>query len=293
MAGDDDHKIGPTSESKPTTSSTMSSSYGANAVTVKMPAFMDTAASAWFEIIDAQFKLANITRSDTKYYHVLSHLPPDVIIKIDPDIKASTDYDGLRKQVIELHEKSKTEIFINMMSKTKLTGKPSHFLQELMEIDNKVHVGEDFLRHQFLHSLPDQYLPALASHSDLPLKRLGKIADDLAPYLNKSINQASAFHVSNNYNQNASSSRSNSSNYGNNKNFNGNNNPIPIGIRPYSQSQRPRICRAHIYYADKANTCKPWCKYPNKNRNIRVLPNSRPSSPNSRSSSPSPSNTGN
>ena len=37
----------------------------ANAVTIKPPAFMETAIPAWFSVIEAQFHLRNITSEDT------------------------------------------------------------------------------------------------------------------------------------------------------------------------------------------------------------------------------------
>ena len=139
-------------ESKASTSETSDVSR-TNVVSVKMPQFISGSADAWFDIAEAQFHLSNITKSSTKYYHILSNLPPDVITRIDPEIRTNHDYDELRKQLIELYEQSKTEMFEKMMEKTMVTGKPSLFLHELIELSNKINVGDNFLREKFIHGL--------------------------------------------------------------------------------------------------------------------------------------------
>ena len=60
---------------------------------------------------------------------------------------------------------------------------------------------------------------------------------------------------------------------------------VPFSVMYFSPGQQPKICRSHLYFLDDARTCKPWCGYPNKSRHIKILPNSRPSSP-ARPSSP-------
>ena len=53
---------------------------------------------------------------------------------------------------------------------------------------------------------------------------------------------------------------------------------------PYHRDQRPKICRAHVYYADKARTCTRWGRWPaSKPQFIYSRDNSRSSS---RESSP-------
>lgn len=48
--------------------------------------------------------------------------------------------------------------------------------------------------------------------------------------------------------------------------------------RPYSEGQRPKVCRSHLYYAANARTCKPWCKWPGA-KPQQIDPSSRPASP--------------
>ena len=44
----------------------------------RMPPFMESAIRGWFSIIEAYFSLRNISVSSTKYFHVLSALPPEI-----------------------------------------------------------------------------------------------------------------------------------------------------------------------------------------------------------------------
>lgn len=56
---------------------------------------------------------------------------------------------------------------------------------------------------------------------------------------------------------------------------------IPNNVKAFHSNQRPRVCRAHIYFGHYARTCKPWCIL--KSDEISMQPSSRPAS---RSSSP-------
>ena len=53
---------------------------------------------------------------------------------------------------------------------------------------------------------------------------------------------------------------------------------IPTGIKPFFPEQKAKICRAHLYFAEQARTCKPWCRWPKK-QNTKILPSSRPPTP--------------
>ena len=52
------------------------------AVVVKAVQFCETAVESWFAIMEAQFSLAKVTESATKFYHVLSALPPQTVMKL-------------------------------------------------------------------------------------------------------------------------------------------------------------------------------------------------------------------
>ena len=71
-----------------------------NKVAVKPPIFMESNVAAWFFIMDAQFNIAQISMSSTKFYHVLAALPAEVVGRIPQDILETNDYKKLRDAVI-------------------------------------------------------------------------------------------------------------------------------------------------------------------------------------------------
>ena len=241
----------------------------AHAVSIKMPTFMETAADAWFSILEANFHIKKITVEQTKYFHLISVLPPDIVSKIPASRRTDQNYTNIKEDVIAIYERSKPELFSKLINKTTMSGRPSLYLQELSTIATKVGVGDDLVRHQFLQALPSTISPAVASQQDASLGQLGKLADELMPLCNATNTEKQVFQVTQVEKQKS---------YPNNQKLN--NNGIPIGIRPFNDKQRPKICRGHLYYAEKSRTCKPWCKYPGNKSMLAMQPNSRSSSPN-------------
>lgn len=224
-----------------------------NAVTVKPPAFMASNPSAWFIILEAQFHLAGISNTSTKFYHALAALPVEVVSKLYSTDLTSTDYDDLKKKILNLHEASKPEIFENFLREKPLTGKPSHFLVEMQHLAAKAGVGEDLVRHKFQQALPSNIAPIIATQKSTPLNDLGKLADELYSF---SSNDVAINHVSHN--------RTSRSDLHVRKNKD---------LIPFSVDQRPKICRAHIFFADRAKSCRSWCRWPDKTK-CRVVQSS-------------------
>lgn len=241
-----------------------------HAVSIKIPAFMETAASGWFAIIEAQFDINKITVSATKFSHVLSNLPPDLVIKLAPELLTGKNYENLKEAVIAVHEQTKPELYAKLISgsASKMTGRPSYYLQELQSIASKVGVGEDLIRHQFLQALPTRISPVLAAQKTLSLSQLGTLADELMPFTNSD-------HVVQHVSEERSASRFDPrQNVRNNQS----NSSIPYGLRPFSKDQRPKVCRWHLYYGTNSRSCKPWCTFPDKN-GCKILPRGRSPSP--------------
>jgi hypothetical protein len=58
--------------------------------------------------------------------------------------------------------------------------------------------------------------------------------------------------------------------------------------KPFTDGQLPKICRYHLYFADRARVCKPWCRWPGAKPHTEEL-SSRSQTPYaSRSPSPNP-----
>ena len=260
----------------------------AHHVAVKPPPFMETAVPGWFAIMEAQFQLAKIANDETKFYHTLAALPPTTISKLDPATLNEHKFEKLKTAVKELYEKSKSELFDELISKVQLTGRPSHFVMELQELAGKVGVGDDLVRHKLFQSLPPAVGAVLAAQHGRTLHQLGKLADELMPLLQTSClatpaqallpqpfqPQQRRFESSEAYHQ--QQDRGATSRPVPQQSMGGR--ALPLGLKPFYKDQRPQICRAHLYFGAEARTCKPWCRWPQK-RHVTMQPSSRRASP--------------
>ena len=260
----------------------------AHHVAVKPPPFMETAVPGWFAIMEAQFQLAKIANDETKFYHTLAALPPTTISKLDPAMLNEHKFKKLKTAVKELYEKSKSELFDELISKVQLTGRPSHFVMELQELAGKVGVGDDLVRHKLFQSLPPAVGAVLAAQHGRTLHQLGKLADELMPLLQTSClatpaqalfpqpfqPQQQQFESSEAYHQ--QQDRGATSRPVHQQSMGGR--ALPLGLKPFYRDQRPQVCRAHLYFGAEARTCKPWCKWPQK-RQVTMQPSSRRASP--------------
>lgn len=230
---------------------------------IRVQPFISSNANSWFCILEGQFALGKITNSETKYYYALCALPPELISRLPQHILAVKDYDQLKTEVIARTEESKPELFEKLIAEQPMAGRPSDQLHELIRIASRLGINDDLIRHKFLQSVDKGISAILAAQTSVPLQNLGKLADDLMPFVECKPHQANLVHP-----------KCNSSPSNPRGDWRGDS-----AIRPFSPGQRPKICRSHIYFAEKARFCKPWCRYPNKSRSVQMQPSSRPSSP--------------
>ena len=148
-------------------------------VSIKAPEFSEASATGWFTILEAQFNLSHITVQSTQFFHAVSALPPTLINRLPISILNNRNYDELKATILNYVEKSKPELFESLMTPDILTGRPSVCLANLQRTAAKVNIGEEFVRHRFLQSLPTSITPVLASQSTLCLEQLGNLADEL------------------------------------------------------------------------------------------------------------------
>ena len=247
-----------------------------NRVSVKPAEFSEATASGWFFIIEAQFQLSNIQNKSTKFYTALAALPATLVQRLSVEILSGKDYDSLKESVLSLVEKSKPELFESLLSTQVLTGRPSACLATLQSTAQKVGVGDEFIRHKFLQSLPASISPVIAAQSTLSLSQLGNLADELITLsvASSSSSRDSFGGISQVRNEN----RGRGGVYPTARNDNRGREEIHPTVRPFYDNQKSRICRAHIYYADRARTCRQWCAWPTK-KDCKIEPNSRAASP--------------
>ena len=226
-------------------------STSASAVAVKAPMFTEKAPLAWFKILEAQFHLANITKNETKFYHALASLPPDLVAQLSTDVLNQADYDELRSSVCEHHETSKPELIDRFLASTTMTGRPSHYLAEMRRLASQIGVNEDLIRHKFQHAMPPLIAPILATQRTISLDDLGRLADELIA-LNPFQDRVSSISPKSHSVQSRFTSVTATSP------------PSLQGLQPFSPNQKQKVCRWHIFFGGEAKKCRPWCQWPNK-----------------------------
>ena len=217
----------------------------------------------------------------------------------------SNNFRKLKEAVVELFEKSKPEVFDQLISKVQLTGRPSLYVKELRDLASKVGVGDDLVRHILLQSLPRTVGAVLAAQRELTLHQLGKLADELMPLLQTSCLAAPAQPLPQPFQQQQhhqqfqqqhqpfQQQQHHQHERDHHQQARGSNQPqgaahqhsaccgssLPPGLRPFHRDQRPQVCRAHLYFGVEAKTCKPWCRWPEKKNRLAIQPSSRRTSP--------------
>ena len=271
-----------------------------NHVAVKPPPFDEQVVSKWFKILDSNFVNSRITKSETKFHNTLTHLPLNVVSQISDEVIDSVDYDRLKNAVMTRFSKSTPELFESLISKNRICfTKPTVFLNEIRKIAEPLNVNEDFLKIKFLKCLPDHIRPIIVSKDNLSLQEMAQAADCIMEY------ETGQNYANNNFADSCNTRKMPSVNYvGENSRHSSSNfepvrrncerdhrnfvperrqppnfsvEAIPMGIRSFHASQRPQVCRSHLYFGQRAKNCKPWC----------IMSDSRlPMQPNSRANSP-------
>lgn len=265
-------------------------------VSVKPPAFSTTSVKRWFTILESQFTLAKISTHATKCCYVISSLPVEILDKVPDDIIASNDYDILKANIIELFVKPQPQQFHDLIQNNVLATKPTLYLQHLRSLGSSFNLPDDFLKVQFLNTMPPAVRANLVTHPG-SLDEIARTADTMLAYnyntpgfsfynnagpsFASNNDKHASFHIAKNQTRVNSSQSWNASSF---KNIDYSSDTVPKNVRAFNSKQKPRICSYHIYYGNNAKRCKNYCIL--NNPSVQTLPDSRPAS---RSSSPSPS----
>ena len=262
-------------------------------VSIKPPEFSEVSSSGWFAILEAQFNLAAITAQQTKFYHALAGLPATLVDRLPANILTEANYENLKAAVAGLVERSRPELFESLLAPEIFVGKPSVCLNNLQRTADKVGVGEAFVRHKFLQSLPPTVTPVLASQTTLTLSQLGNLADQLVSLTLSQQSCAtvdkipsSSFHLpvqavntpTEGHFHDRQSRRSTVQQHNSRFPRSSSSDTFHHSVRPFRPRQVSRICRGHIYYGNRSNTCRAWCEWPSK-KQCTIGPDSRPQSP--------------
>ena len=269
--------------SMPSTSVNRMPSTSVNRVSIKPPVFYRSNPSVWFRQMESQFVLANITQSTTKFHHILAALPEDVAINLP---SAVTTYAKLKEQICSIYTKSRQELIEEALGNVSLDGqKPSICLLKIQRklAECNLMVDDDIVRHRLMQAMPISTRTALSAHTTLAPTEFAKLADTIYSYAkSEQVNSVqSSPSTNNNFASGTSSYGRGTYNRGGFRGGHisrGGNQSTTDSHRPFSEGQRPKICRFHLFYAEKARTCKPWCKWPGT-KPAAIDPSSRAASP--------------
>ncbi|KAG1714748.1 Mitogen-activated protein kinase-binding protein 1 [Nymphon striatum] len=85
-----------------------------------------------------KFQLQRVSHNDTKFFNVLAALPSETVARIPASVLERQNYIKLQEEVVALFERSKPELFDQLISTTVLTGRPSLFLEDVRAVAAKV-----------------------------------------------------------------------------------------------------------------------------------------------------------
>ncbi len=256
-------------------------------MTIKAPPLYTKSPGTWFKQLESQFALAGITRSETKYHHVMAALPESIASEV---IDLATTYEALKDAVLNNLKGNKHELIGQALSTMTLGDKrPSQLVHEIKRRfeDIGLAVDDAIVKSRLLSALPTNLRSALVGHDNCSLDQYAKIADSMlavasneSPFIN--VNHVGSSDMAtlerqdfrgrfrHNNPQNSQMTRREPQNR--------------YTPRPFYAEQRPKICNAHIYYADRARSCRHWCQWPG-NRG-RMVGDGQPTPRQSRHNSP-------
>lgn len=154
----------------------------AASVSVKLPDFWKSDPEMWFAQAEAQFILANVTKDDTKFYHIVAKVDQSVICHIADLVSnppAQDKYKSLKDRLIARFALSPEARLDRLLGTTDLGDmRPTHLLAKMQELATGLNVNDNLLKMLFLQRMPAHVRPILTI-SDGTLSKLAEMADKM------------------------------------------------------------------------------------------------------------------
>lgn len=151
-------------------------------VSVKLPDFWKSDPEMWFAQAEAQFILANVTKDDTKFYHIVAKVDQSVICHIADLVSAppaENKYQSLKARLISRFALSPEARLERLLGATDLGDmRPTHLLAKMQELATGLNVNDNLLKMLFLQRMPAHVRPILTI-SDGTLSKLAEMADKM------------------------------------------------------------------------------------------------------------------
>ncbi|XP_055527745.1 uncharacterized protein LOC129720309, partial [Wyeomyia smithii] len=149
---------------------------------VKLPEFWKTDPEMWFAQAEAQFILANVTKDDTKFYHIVAKVDQTVICHISDLVSnpaAQEKYKALKERLIARFASSLEARLDKLLGASDLGDmRPTHLLAKMQEVAAGLNVNENLLKMLFLQRMPSNIRPVLTI-SYGTLAKLAEMADKM------------------------------------------------------------------------------------------------------------------
>jgi len=222
---------------------------------VKAPPFYTKCPESWFLRLESQFVLAKITHTETQYHHVLASLPEDISMNVS--LPTKPNYAELKKNVLDSLKKNRHVLIEEALSTLELGDRrPTQLVRDIQRRFNDVGIpaDDDLIKSRLLSAMPDKIKSSLVGHESCTLEQFAKIADSMMAVA--SVGSCTPFTVGH---------------VEENKQFHNKSNSRPTlrtQVKAFYDGQRPMICNAHIFYAHRARSCRPWCRWPKKPQKI-------------------------
>uniref|UniRef100_A0A5S6Q3I3 Peptidase A2 domain-containing protein n=1 Tax=Trichuris muris TaxID=70415 RepID=A0A5S6Q3I3_TRIMR len=153
------------------------------ALAVKLPQFWPHSARLWFAQAEAQFALARITVSMTKFHHAIASLPDSVAAEVEDLLEPYGDapYEYVKAKLLERFTSTTDERFRSLVDPHPIGDqRTSQILREMRRMaPGMIDPNSPFFRQLFLNRLPPNVQLILKATHPTNIDDLARAADEL------------------------------------------------------------------------------------------------------------------
>ncbi|XP_055619163.1 uncharacterized protein LOC129764267 [Toxorhynchites rutilus septentrionalis] len=152
------------------------------AVAIKLPVFWKNDPHMWFAQAEAQFHLAQVTKDETKFWHIIAKIDQSVICHVSDLVSnppLENKYDAVKDRLIARFALSPQARLEQLLGSCDLGDlRPTHLLAKMQESSTGLNVDDALMKMLFLQRMP-QNVRVVLSISDGSLQKLAEMADKM------------------------------------------------------------------------------------------------------------------
>lgn len=153
-----------------------------NAVAIKLPTFWMAQPRVWFQQIEAQFALKNVTTEETKFYYVVSALDQQTASRLIDFLERPPQdnrYTAIKQRLLDTFDLSRQERSARLLNMPPLGDKkPTQLMDEMLALLGD-HRSCFLFEHLFMQQMPEDIRLILAREDFDEPRALAKRADTL------------------------------------------------------------------------------------------------------------------